>query len=82
MDRTFDPDTGVEHEKFINIHTYRDLLNVLELLDDDQLDMEIIHYDEECDIFWPILEFIICKEEITKDGIEIEEDQPLFFLPR
>ncbi|MHC4153031.1 MAG: hypothetical protein ACYSSP_13185 [Planctomycetota bacterium] len=82
MERTFNPDTGVRNEKFLNMHTYRDLLTNLQLLDEEQLDMDIIHYDEESDIFWTRLDFIISKEEIVKDDIEIEENQPLFFLPR
>ncbi len=82
MERTFDPRTGVEHEKYVNMYTYRDLLRILQTLDDEQLDMEILHYDEESDIIWSGLELIVSNVEISKDDIEIDEDQPLFFLPR
>lgn len=82
MKRIFNPDSGIEHERFIGMYKYRDLLAILQSLDDDQLNMAIIYYDEESDIVWPELELIISKEEIVKDDIEIEENQPLFFLPR
>jgi len=88
MCRTFDPENGLRIQQFEDLYeagwTFRDLLDVLQSLDEEQLDMEILLYDEEPDLFWPILDFIICKDQFfLKDfGLMSRENQPFFFLHR
>lgn len=83
MRRTFDPEEGIKHIEFNDLETYRELLHVLLALDGFELDMPIMHYDEESDIIWPSLKFIITKEDFIDSMNEyIDVGQPLFWLPR
>ena len=56
-------------------------------MDEIQLQEPVVLYDEEPDIFWDYLDFVICKDNIYEN--EDDEyamlavyDQPIFFLPR
>jgi hypothetical protein len=78
------PDSGVELKKLNKRYgiTYGELLEVLKSMDKKHLDMDIIIYDEEGNMFWPCYDFMQAQEEFQLDGDNIEAGQPFLVMPR
>ena len=83
-DRITYPDSGVKLKKLNkdNVMTYADLLHVLESIDEEHLDMEVIIYDEEGNMFWPCYNFMQAEKDFELDDHTFEAGQPFFVMPQ
>jgi hypothetical protein len=78
------PDSGVKLKKLNQSEcmTYGELLEILESMNEEQLDMEVIIYDEEGNMFWSCDDFLQAEEDFEHDLDIIESGQPFFVVPR
>ena len=84
INRITNPDSGVELNKLNKDSglTYRELLEALISMDEEYLDMNVIIYDEEGNMFWQCDDFMQTQKEFQLDPDTIEAGQPFFVMPR
>ena len=84
INRITNPDSGVKLKKLNKGTgmTYGELLQVLKSMDEEHLDMDVIIYDEEGNMFWQCDDFMQAQEEFELDDDSFEAGQPFFVMPR